>query len=101
MAHADSTLTFRSKPGFTSSSPKMFMFGITTFMFVLGFIILVMETALGFQGIKLFLFDPTVGNEWSTYRANIVLGTFSRLTVRLHDNPVPSAPLNWLLFSIF
>jgi hypothetical protein len=61
--HADSTMTFRSKPAFTSSSPRMFIFGITTFMFVLGVIALrlVLETSLGFQQMQLFL-DPTAGN---------------------------------------
>ncbi|KAF8266937.1 hypothetical protein EI94DRAFT_1802332 [Lactarius quietus] len=50
-----------SKPGFTSSPPRVFMFGVTTFMFVLGIIAMVLETALGFQQMQLFL-DPTSGN---------------------------------------
>ena len=63
-------------------------------MFVLGFVTLVMETSLGFHAMKLTLFDPTAGNDWSIYCANIVLGVLSRLMVRLLDTPIPSAPLN-------
>ncbi|KAI9429369.1 hypothetical protein BJY52DRAFT_128223 [Lactarius psammicola] len=37
------------KPGFTSSRPRMFMFGITTFMFILGIVALVIETAIVLQ----------------------------------------------------
>ena len=72
------------------------MFGITTFMFVLGIILLVLETALGFQQMQLFL-DPTAGNVWSSYRTNVINAvgaTFTRLMVRLHDVPIPSSPLN-------
>ncbi|KAH9026511.1 hypothetical protein EDB85DRAFT_2149111 [Lactarius pseudohatsudake] len=36
-------------PGFTSSRPRMVMFGITTFMFAMGIIALVLEIVLGFQ----------------------------------------------------
>jgi hypothetical protein len=43
---------FRSRPGFTSSWHRMFMFGITTFMFALGIIALVLETILEFQRAK-------------------------------------------------
>ena len=74
----------------------MFMFGITTFMFFLGIITLVLETALGFQEMQLFL-DPTAGNVWSSYRTNIIIAvgaTFTRLMVRLHDSPIPPTPLN-------
>ncbi|KAH8991489.1 hypothetical protein EDB86DRAFT_3079902 [Lactarius hatsudake] len=44
-----------STPGFTSSRPRMFMFGITTFMFALAIVALVLETAFGFQQMKLLL----------------------------------------------
>ena len=74
----------------------MSMIGITTFMFVLGSITLVLETALGFQEMQLFL-DPTAGNVWSSYRTKVVIlvvTTFTRLMVRLQDSPMPSAPLN-------
>ena len=95
-AHTDRTLAFRIKPGFTLSRPRMSMIEITTFMFVLGFITLVRETALGFQEMQLFL-DPTTGNVWSSYRTKVVIlvvTAFTRLMVRLHDSPIPSAPLN-------
>ena len=72
------------------------MFGITTFMFVLGIILLVLETALGFQQMQLFL-DPTAGSVWSSYRTNVINAvgaTLTRLMVRLRDAPIPSAPLN-------
>ncbi|KAI9450398.1 hypothetical protein BJY52DRAFT_1356829 [Lactarius psammicola] len=76
-----------SKPGFTSSRPRMFMFGIMTFMFVLGVIVLVLETALGFQQMQLFL-DPTAGNVWSIYLTNVsfaVHATIRRLMYILSD----------------
>ncbi len=69
------------------------MFGITTFMFVLGIIALVLETSLGFQQMQLFL-DPTAGNIWSSNRTNVIIAvgaTISRLMVRLHGASMPSA----------
>ncbi|KAH9012370.1 hypothetical protein EDB84DRAFT_961492 [Lactarius hengduanensis] len=67
------------KPGFTSSQPRMFMFGITTFMFVLGSIALVLEVAIGFSEIRLIL-DPTAENVWSVYRNNIVFAVAEAIT---------------------
>ena len=69
------------------------MFGITTFMFILGIIAMVLETALGFQQMQLFL-DPTSGNVWSSNRTNVIIAvgaTITRLMVRLHDTFMPSA----------
>jgi hypothetical protein len=66
------------------------MFGITTFMFALGIIALVLETAFGFQQMQLFL-DPTTTNVWSSYRTNVIIAvgaTITRLMVRLHDPPI-------------
>ena len=60
------------------------MFGITTFMFVLGIIALVLETAFGFQQMQLLL-DPTAGNAWSSARTNVIIAvgaTITRLMVR-------------------
>ena len=77
-------MAFRSKPSFTSSRPRMVMFGVTTFMFVLGIIALVLETALGFQQMRLFL-DPSASNVWSSYHTNIIIAvgaTITRLMVR-------------------
>ncbi|KAI9433492.1 hypothetical protein H4582DRAFT_983858 [Lactarius indigo] len=78
------------KPGFTSSRPSMFMFGITTFMFIMGIIALVLEKALEFQSIQSFnsFFDPTAGNAWSSYHINIVFtveATIARLMYILSD----------------
>jgi len=71
----------------------MFMFGITTFMFILGIIALVLERALGFQYMQLLL-DPTAANIWPSYRflvVSILEATIARLMVRLHDPSMPSA----------
>ena len=42
-------MAFRSKPGFTSSPPRIFMLGITTSMFALGIIALVLGATISFQ----------------------------------------------------
>ncbi|KAH8991860.1 hypothetical protein EDB86DRAFT_3180766 [Lactarius hatsudake] len=70
----------------------MSMFAITTFMFVLGIIALVIETALLFQEIQVvfgFLFDlPTPGNIWSEHHTNVALAvkaTATRLMYILSD----------------
>ncbi|KAH9014605.1 hypothetical protein EDB83DRAFT_2529292 [Lactarius deliciosus] len=72
------------KPGFTSSRPRMTMFAITTFMFALGIIALVIETALLFQEIQVvfgFLFDlPTPGNLWSGRHINVALAVKATAT---------------------
>jgi hypothetical protein len=47
--YATSVYILLRNPGFTSSSPRMFMFGITTFMFALGIVALVLVTTLGFK----------------------------------------------------
>ncbi|KAI9450400.1 hypothetical protein BJY52DRAFT_1356834 [Lactarius psammicola] len=63
------------KPGFTSSRPRMFMFGITTFMFVLGIVALALETSLAFQQLESpddFL--------WSTYYTETIV---EAITTRL------------------
>ncbi|KAH9010952.1 hypothetical protein EDB83DRAFT_380543 [Lactarius deliciosus] len=70
------------KPGFTSSRPRMVMFGITTFMFAMGIIALVLEIVLGFQEIQ----DPTT--TWSTYGINVAFAieaTITRLMYILSD----------------
>ncbi|KAH8993737.1 hypothetical protein EDB92DRAFT_377444 [Lactarius akahatsu] len=73
------------KPGFTSSRLRMSMFGITTFMFVLGIIALVLETTLGFQQTQqnqtpqLFP-DPTGANLRSTYIINVVFAVEATIT---------------------
>ncbi|KAH9014579.1 hypothetical protein EDB83DRAFT_2321463 [Lactarius deliciosus] len=67
------------KPGFTSSQPRMFMFGVTTFMFVLGSVTLVLEAALGFKEIRLIL-DPTAETVSSVYRTNVVFAVAEAIT---------------------
>jgi hypothetical protein len=57
----------------------MFMLGITTFMFILGLIALVLETALGFQQIHLFL-DPTSDGIWSSNHTNIIIAVGATIT---------------------
>jgi hypothetical protein len=69
------------------------MFGITTFMFILGIIAMVLETALGFQQMQLFL-DPTSGNVWSSNRTNVIIAvgaTITRMMVRPRDVSMSSA----------
>ncbi|KAH9032261.1 hypothetical protein EDB85DRAFT_1260656 [Lactarius pseudohatsudake] len=76
-----------TKPGFTSSRPRMFMFGITTFMFALAIVALVLRTALGFQEMQLFL-GNTSASTWSFYRLFVVFlveGTIARLMYILSD----------------
>ncbi|KAH9173224.1 hypothetical protein EDB89DRAFT_747301 [Lactarius sanguifluus] len=76
-----------TKPGFTSSRPRMFMFGITTFMFALAIIALVLRTTLGFQEMQFFL-GNTSANTWSFYRLFVVFlveGTIARLMYILSD----------------
>ena len=69
------------------------MFGITTFMFILGIIAMVLETALGFQQMQLFL-DPASGNVWSSNRTNVIIAvgaTITRMMVRPRDVSMSSA----------
>jgi hypothetical protein len=60
------------------------MLGITTFMFILGLVALVLETALGFQQTQLFL-NPASGGIWSSTDTNIIIAvgaTITRIMVR-------------------
>ncbi|KAI9439079.1 hypothetical protein H4582DRAFT_2128606 [Lactarius indigo] len=80
-----------SKPGLTSSRPRMFMFGITTFMFALAIVTVVLRTALGFQEMQWFLGDSlgrTSTNVWSGNRlfvVSLVESTITRLMYILSD----------------
>ncbi|KAI0259765.1 hypothetical protein BC834DRAFT_600802 [Gloeopeniophorella convolvens] len=67
------------KPGFLSSTPRLFMFGITTFMFLLSIIALALETALGLQQIILQL-NPTSGGIWSSSRTNVIIAVGATIT---------------------
>jgi hypothetical protein len=80
----------------------MFMFGMTTFTFVLGIIELVLSLSAGFQQAQLFL-NPSDGNVWSSYKANVIFAvaaTIERLMVRLRDAFIRPAQLN-LLCSVY
>jgi len=55
------------------------MFGITTFMFALGLVALVLETAFVFQQIQLFL-DPTSPGIWSSYHTNVIIAVGATIT---------------------
>ncbi|KAH9044188.1 hypothetical protein EDB84DRAFT_1470640 [Lactarius hengduanensis] len=75
------------KPGFTSSRPRMFMFGITTLMFALAIVVLVLRTALGFQVMHAFL-GFTSARTWSEDRfraVSLVEATITRLMYILSD----------------
>ena len=57
-------------------------------MFMLGLIALVLETALDFQQMKLFI-DPTSGGIWSSTNTNIITAvgaTITRIMVRLVEH---------------
>ncbi|KAH9053133.1 hypothetical protein EDB87DRAFT_1711764 [Lactarius vividus] len=90
-------MVFRGKPGLTSSRPRMFMFGITTFMFVLGIIALVLETSLGFQQFQTFYVSPSYVLEsgWSVYRINVAFAVeaiFTRLMINI--DIIITSPIN-------
>ncbi|KAH9028549.1 hypothetical protein EDB84DRAFT_1498098 [Lactarius hengduanensis] len=73
-----------SKPGFTSSRPRMIMFGITTLMFALAIVALVLRTARGFQ--EMLGFTPV--HTWSDDRffvVSLVEATITRLMYILSD----------------
>ncbi|KAH9979598.1 hypothetical protein BGW80DRAFT_1279200, partial [Lactifluus volemus] len=67
------------RPGLWSSPPRIFMLGITTFMFILGLVALVLETALGFQQAQLFL-EPIGGGIWSSTNTNIIIAIGATIT---------------------
>ena len=84
-------MTFRKKPGFTSSRPRMFMFGITTLMFALGIIALALVNTFSFKRTH-FLFNDTEDESedlFTTYY--IAWGAITCLMVRLLDASMPSA----------
>ena len=69
-------VAFRNKPGFTSSPRRMSLFGMTTLMFILGIIVLVLSTTLW----------TLEGNDSTTCTTcSEVLDIISFLTVRLCD----------------
>ncbi|KAH8991866.1 hypothetical protein EDB86DRAFT_1532728 [Lactarius hatsudake] len=90
--YVTSVHTLLGKPGFTSSRPRIFMFGITTFMFVLGIVALVLGRALWFQETQFifFLFSdlPAPRNLWADHHTNVafaVEATITRLMYILSD----------------
>jgi hypothetical protein len=83
IAYVTSTYVLLRKPGFTSSLPRMFMLGITTFMFALGIIALVLVTVANCQVMKATLVDSS--DWWSEYYIVIVWGPIPRLMYILCD----------------
>jgi hypothetical protein len=84
VAYVTSTYVLLRKPGFTLSLPRMFMFGITTFMFALGIIALVLATIfLWCQLMKSFLVNSDLGSSFLISSA--VWATITRLMYLLSD----------------
>ena len=80
-------MAFRSKPGFSSSSLRMCMFGITAFMFALGVIAMVLDTTMGFLTA-----EPHFDSHGDPFyaRCYYVWATITCLMVRLRDAFMPS-----------
>ncbi|KAH9173004.1 hypothetical protein EDB89DRAFT_829095 [Lactarius sanguifluus] len=80
-----------SKQGLTSSRLRMFMFVITTLMFALAIVALVLRSALGFHAMQLFLsstLDFPSAHTWSLHRVIVVSwveATITRLMYILSD----------------
>jgi hypothetical protein len=72
---------FRSKPGFTSSRPRMYMFGITTFIFALAIIALALEKTIQARQRKLIL-DPSLSDS-SQLACIYAWAAITSVTVRL------------------
>lgn len=73
-----------SKPGFTSSRPRMIMFGVTTLGFALGSTALALERAANFRLAKL-TFDPTLSDS-SHIKYMYAWATIASLTYILCDS---------------
>jgi hypothetical protein len=76
------------RPGCLSSPASVCMFGITTFMFVLGLVALVLDSTPGFQQMQLLL-DSTSSGIWSSTKTNIIIAvgaTITRIMARLLDS---------------
>ena len=78
-------MTFRKNPGFTSSRPRMFMFGITTLMFALGIAALVLVNIFNFKATYILFYENGLFmyEDLSTYY--YAWGTITCLMVRLLD----------------
>ncbi|KAH9015644.1 hypothetical protein EDB84DRAFT_769713 [Lactarius hengduanensis] len=63
------------KPGFTSCRPRMVMFGITTIMFAMGIIALVLDIVLRFQKNEY---------EWSPHHVNVVFAVEATITCLMY-----------------
>jgi hypothetical protein len=73
-------MTFSSKPGFASSPHRMCMFGITTFIFTLGIIALVLEITL-----ELMTANPSTLVDTLENNCYYAWATVTCLMVRLRD----------------
>jgi hypothetical protein len=82
-AYVISAYVLLSKPGFTSSLPRVFMFGITTVMFALGIIALVLVTVYECQVMKATLVNSS--DWWSEFHIAVAWGVITRLMYILCD----------------
>ena len=83
-------MTFSKNPGFTSSRPRMFMFGITTLMFALGISALVLVDIFSFKAMYILTHEHNfLYEDISTYY--YAWGATTCLMVRLLDASMPSA----------
>jgi hypothetical protein len=83
VVYVTSAYVLLKKPGFTSSPPRMFMFGITTFIFALGIIALVLSTVLGCRLMKAILMNSDLDSSFLVSSA--VWATMTRLMYILSD----------------
>ncbi|KAI9447121.1 hypothetical protein F5148DRAFT_738015 [Russula earlei] len=78
-----------SKGSLFHSPGHMFMFGMTTFIFILATIVIVVGTGLTSQGIPLIikLINPSFVIGWSSHKIDVVVGVISVIT---RSNPILS-----------
>jgi len=85
-AHVDDV--FSSKGSLLNSPGHMFMFAITTVIFILATTIILFGPGLTAQGIPFIIrmIDPSVAVGWSTHKLDVVVGVIaviSRLNARI------------------
>ncbi|KAI0259774.1 hypothetical protein BC834DRAFT_1035748 [Gloeopeniophorella convolvens] len=67
------------RDGLLRSTPRMFMLCVTSTMFILGLVALVLETTLGLQQIIIQL-NPSSGSIWSSHRTDVVIAVGATIT---------------------
>ena len=75
----------------------MFVFGITTVIFILATAVILLGPGLTTQGIPFIIkiIDPSIAVGWSPHKLNAVVGfvaVITRLNVRLPSSPYRSVP---------